>query len=1038
MYIFSKGQHCIAYYNSTKPHLLYDYFKQRFAQVTNPAIDPLRESLVMSLSTYLGNKGNILENNKNIKKIKLNSPVLNENTLEEISNSNIQTSKISTCFKINNNKYSLEKALNELCTNAEKHINNGSEIIILSDKQSSLSSEKPFIPPLLAVGTLHHFLIRNNLRQKISIIVETGQCWSTHHFACLIGYGASAICPYLALETTRQWWSNPRTKKLMETGKLKELSIIDAQSNYKKAIELGLLKILSKMGISLLSSYQGAQIFEALGIGNQIIDNAFSGTVSRIGGLTFKELEKEVFCSYANGFSIENKKKLVNYGFIQYRPGGEYHINNPEMSKLLHKAVRGYKQEHYDNYTKLISNRPITALRDIFELKSDRIAIDKNQVESAELIMSKFCTGGMSLGALSRETHETLAIAMNRIGGKSNSGEGGEDTIRLLTLQNVDKDGNHPSVPHLKGLRNNDAAKSAIKQIASGRFGVTPEYLVNAEQLEIKIAQGAKPGEGGQLPGKKVSPYIATLRGCKPGVTLISPPPHHDIYSIEDLSQLIFDLHQINPNAKVSVKLVAETGIGTIAAGVVKGNADIIQISGHEGGTGASPLSSIKHAGSPWELGLTEVHQVLSNNLLRDKVLLRVDGGLRTGLDIILASIMGAEEFGFGTVAMIATGCIMARICHTNSCPVGVATQREDLRARFPGVPEALVNFFRFIAEEVREILASLGYSKLEDVIGETKLLKVKKDINNIIKSKELNVETLLNYNYIKQKYYNYKKPHTNGTVLDDDILSLYDIQNAINNQLTISKHLKINNTNRTVGARISGIIAKKYNNKGFQGHIQLNFYGSAGQSFGAFIVQGIHLRLVGEANDYVGKGMNGGEITIMPEKGIENDIIHNQVIVGNTCLYGATGGFLFARGCAGERFGVRNSQAYAVIEGAGDHACEYMTGGVIVILGNIGRNLGAGMTGGLAYILCDGEDIISKINPEIVRIKSVDTEIGRKQLKSLIEQHLEKTGSSKASKILNNWEYHLTQFIQIVPPSEENTPEVSDIITTKTIPTIK
>nr|YP_009402791.1 glutamate synthase [Compsopogon caeruleus]ARX96140.1 glutamate synthase [Compsopogon caeruleus] len=1025
VYFFKRYLITITYYSSTKPHLLYDYFKQRFAQVTNPAIDPLREKLVMSLSTYIGNKGNILENDKNIKRIRLESPIINELALREIKNSSIKTITIYTNFKTKKKTGSLVEALNNICSTAKNAIKNGIEIIILSDKNISIEIEEPFIPPLLVIGTLHHFLIKENLRQKVSIIVETGQCWSTHHFACLIGYGASAVCPFLAFETTRQWWTSSRTKKLIKAGKIKNLSIEDAQNNYKKAIELGLLKILSKMGISLISSYQGAQIFECLGLGPEIIETGFCGTVSQIGGLTLDELEKEIIESYHIGFSIEIKNKLANYGFIQYRPGGEYHINNPEMSKILHKAVRGYKQEYYNNYKDMISNRPLTALRDLFEIKSNRAPISKSQVESCESIMSKFCTGGMSLGALSRETHETLAIAMNRIGGKSNSGEGGEDSIRINKFLNVDSNGYDPLVPHLKGLKMNDTARSAIKQIASGRFGVTPEYLVNADQLEIKISQGAKPGEGGQLPGKKVSPYIASLRGCKPGVTLISPPPHHDIYSIEDLSQLIFDLHQINLNAKVSVKLVATTGIGTVSTGVVKGNADIIQISGHEGGTGASPLSSIKHAGSPWELGLSEVHQSLSENLLRDKVLLRVDGGLRTGSDIILASILGAEEFGFGTVAMIATGCIMARICHTNSCPVGVATQREELRARFPGVPEALVNFFIFIAEEIRDILANLGYTNLESIIGHTSLLQVKKNLP-LLKTKYLDLQILLNERKEEHKYYNNLKAHSNGAVLDDDILSLEDIKNAIENQTNVTKYLKISNTNRTVGARIAGSIAKKYGNTGFKGTIFLNFYGSAGQSFGAFIIKGLNLKIIGEANDYVGKGMNGGEIIIIPEEIFNNKLV-NPVIVGNTCLYGATGGNIYIKGCGGERFGVRNSQACAVIEGVGDHACEYMTGGTIIILGNIGRNLGAGMTGGLVYILSEQNNLVNQINQDSIKIQKVKTETGQNKLKNLIQSHLNKTGSTKADSILKEWDKYIDRFIQIVPYSEENNPEVSN-----------
>lgn len=1015
----------VIYYYSKSNHLVYDYFKQRFAQVTNPAIDPLREKLVMSLEMEIGPKDNLLNpgsNKKLSQTIKLGSPFLNENDLSIILGSSLITEKFYPVFEINNDTNNLHKSLDKFCALIEKKVQNGTSIILLSDKIGKLQATESPIPPLIMVGTLHHYLIKAKVRQNVSIIIETGQCWNTHHFACLVGYGASAICPYLALETTRKWWSSTRTQKLIEKGKLEKLSIIDVQYNYKKAIEAGLLKILSKMGISLLSSYHGAQIFEILGLGPEIVQTSFCGTTSQIGGLTLEDLEKEIISTYSNAFSESNKQKLINYGFVQYRPSGEYHINNPEMSKLLHKAVRGYKNDYYETYKELVQNRPLTSIRDVFDIKTTHKQINIDEVESIDSIMSRFCTGGMSLGALSRETHETLAIAMNRIGGKSNSGEGGEDVTRFLPLSDVNNNGYSDSFPHLKGLKNGDSLNSAIKQIASGRFGVTPEYLVNAEQLEIKIAQGAKPGEGGQLPGKKVSPYIATLRACKPGVTLISPPPHHDIYSIEDLSQLIFDLHQINPKAKVSVKLVAEIGIGTIAAGVAKGNADIIQISGHEGGTGASPLSSIKHAGSPWELGLAEVQHTLVDNNLRERVILRVDGGLRTGKDIVVAAIMGGEEFGFGTVAMIATGCIMARICHTNSCPVGVATQREDLRARFPGVSENLVNFFMFIAQEVRETLAEMGYKSLDQIIGKSELLCIKPGLE-VDKTRELNFNYILKPTLGKNNIKSLEKleVHSNGTVMDDDILSLTDIQDAIKHQHSIEKHLKITTINRTVGGRISGNIAKLYGNKGFKGTIKLTFYGSAGQSFGAFNIQGMQLVLIGEANDYVGKGMNAGEIII--KNPIENDInASQQSIVGNTCLYGATGGSLFIEGCAGERFAVRNSNATTIVEGVGDHACEYMTGGTVIILGKAGRNIGAGMTGGISYILDEDNNLLEKINKEIVKVQRVITKTGEKELKTLIEKHLIKTGSIKASQIINNWKDYLGKFWQLVPPSESET----------------
>nr|YP_009397392.1 glutamate synthase [Dasyclonium flaccidum]ARW66578.1 glutamate synthase [Dasyclonium flaccidum] len=1004
---------------SSKPHLLYDYFKQRFAQVTNPSIDPLRESLVMSLAIYLGPKGNLLSPNEYMaKSIKLDSPIVNENELLWLSESILNVSVINTFFKITSQLSSFNNQIQLICDQCINCISNGTELIILTDRIDSLNPDYIFIPPLLIIGAVHHYLINNKLRHKVSLIIETAQCWNTHHFACLIGYGASAICPYLAFSTVRRWWRNSKTQKLMTNGKLPQLTLEQSQNNYRDAINKGLLKILSKMGICLLTSYHGAQIFEILGLGNEIIDISFINTTSRLAGISSEELFMHSLEIYNCAFAKQLPKKLPNLGYVQYRPGAEYHVNNPEMSKTLHKAVRNHDLTIYDRYKSLLNNRAPANLRDLLDFSSNTPKIEVNVVESIESILERFCTGGMSLGALSRETHETLAIAMNRIGGKSNSGEGGEDPVRFKKIIDVDDLGISNDFSHLKGLKKNDIASSAIKQIASGRFGVTPEYLVNAKQLEIKIAQGAKPGEGGQLPGKKVSPYIASLRNCKPGVTLISPPPHHDIYSIEDLAQLIFDLHQINPDARVSVKLVASVGIGTIAAGVAKGNADIIQISGHDGGTGASPLSSIKHAGVPWELGLTEVHQTLLENNLRDKVTLRVDGGLRTGRDVILAAMMGAEEFGFGTIAMIATGCVMARICHTNNCPVGVATQRQDLRNRYPGIPSDLVNFFLFIAQEVREILAELGYCSLKDIIGLNNLLIYNNSQLN--KTNYLNLDVLLKNNAeaTSNRWSFYNDIHSNGNVLDDSIIQDVDFYNAVESELNLTKAFNIFNTDRCVGARISGLITKKYSKNRFNGNLQINFNGVAGQSFGAFICNGMHLNLLGEANDYVGKGMNGGEIIICPPL-TNKDIVTKSVIIGNTCLYGATGGYLFANGHSGERFAVRNSAAQAVVEGVGDHACEYMTGGLIVVLGTAGRNIGAGMTGGLAYFLDEDNTLMSKVNLEIVKAKRIETREGEEQLKNIIELYEIKTKSINAKNILNNWQHYLPYFWQIVPPSE-------------------
>ncbi|MCF2148754.1 glutamate synthase large subunit [Desmonostoc muscorum LEGE 12446] len=1014
---------------SEKPHLLYDYFKQRFAQVTNPAIDPLREKLVMSLKVELGERGNLLDPKPEYaRRLKLESPVLNEAELEAIKLSGFATAELSTLFAIATGPEGLKAAVESLQAQAAESVRAGAKILILSDRpsDSSISTEYTYIPPLLAVGAVHHHLIREGLRMKTSLIVNTAQCWSTHHFACLIGYGAGAVCPYMALDTVRDWWSDPRTQKLMEGKKIPTLILEQALGNYRKAVESGLLKILSKMGISLLSSYQAAQIFEAIGIGRDLIELGFRGTTSRIGGLSVSELALEVLSFHSKAFPELTNNKLENLGFVQYRAKGEYHMNSPEMVKALHKALDGNNYDHYEVYKKHLQGRPVTALRDLLDFQGDRPSISIEEVESVSEIVHRFCTGGMSLGALSREAHETLAIAMNRIGGKSNSGEGGEDPVRYTVLDDVDESGHSPTLPHLNGLRNGDRAYSAIKQVASGRFGVTPEYLVNAKQIEIKIAQGAKPGEGGQLPGPKVSEYIAMLRRSKPGVTLISPPPHHDIYSIEDLAQLIFDLHQINPKAKVSVKLVAEVGIGTIAAGVAKANADIIQISGHDGGTGASPLSSIKHAGSPWELGLSEVHRVLMENSLRDRVILRVDGGLKSGWDVVIGALMGAEEFGFGSIAMIAEGCIMARVCHMNTCPVGVATQKEELRKRFTGIPEQVVNFFYFIAQEVRSLLARLGYRSLSEIIGRADLLKVRPEVK-LTKTRSLNLNCLLQLPDSKENrnWLVHEEVHSNGVVLDDKFLADPDIQAAIDNQSAITKTFSIVNTDRTVGTRLAGAIASQYGDSGFEGQIHLKFTGSVGQSFGAFNLPGIILTLEGEANDYVGKGMHGGKIIIKPPSDATYNSSQN-VIVGNTCLYGATGGTLFANGLAGERFAVRNSKGIAVIEGAGDHCCEYMTGGVIVVLGKVGRNVAAGMTGGLAYFLDEDGSFPELVNPEIVKMQRVITEAGANQLQELIKTHVERTGSPKAKKILQNWQEFLPKFWQLVPPSEADSPQAN------------
>ncbi|KAI8464547.1 MAG: ferredoxin-dependent glutamate synthase [Monoraphidium minutum] len=1007
---------------SDKPHMLADYFKQRFAQVTNPPIDPLREGLVMSLEMRLGARGNLLSPGEAAyTQVLLKSPILLESQLEAIQADKQLATKTFGLSFATGHAGALEHALTKLCADVEAAVRAGCQCVVLSDRAAggaaaALEAGKAPVPSLLATGAVHHHLIRAGLRSDTSIVVDTAQAFSTHHAAVLIGYGAHAICPYLAYETARQWRLSSRTQSLIKTGKVPDVSIEAAQANLKKSLEKGILKIMSKMGISLLSCYHGAQIFEAYGLGRAVVDVAFTGSVSRIGGLDMADLQREVEAAWAKGFPQAAMTKLDDYGFIQSRPKGEYHANNQAMAKLLHKSIglsagSAADPDVYAAYQQHFKEAPVHVLRDCLELVAEEghRPISLDEVEPAAAIMARFCTGGMSLGAISRETHETIAIAMNRIGGKSNSGEGGEDPIRWTTLSDAGEDGSSATFPYLRGLENGDTATSKIKQVASGRFGVTPEFLMNAEQLEIKVAQGAKPGEGGQLPGKKVSPYIADLRRSKPGVPLISPPPHHDIYSIEDLAQLIYDLHQINPRAKVSVKLVAEAGIGVVASGVAKANADIIQISGHDGGTGASPISSIKHAGGPMEMGVAETHQTLVRNELRERVVLRADGGMRSGRDVLMAAALGADEYGFGTVAMIATGCIMARVCHTNNCPVGVASQREELRARFPGAPADLVNYFHFVAEEVRAGLAALGLRSLDELVGRSDLLRQRPDLK-LGKTAGLNLSFLTSFPGAAGSSSGRiaSGVHDNGPQLDDVILADEEVQAAIAQQGTVAREYEVVNTDRSCLARVAGAIAKPYGDNRFKGAINLKLRGSGGQSFGVFLATGINVHLTGEANDYVGKGMAGGEIVIVPPPA--STFAHEGAsLVGNTCLYGATGGALFVNGRAGERFAVRNSRAEAVVE----RAC----------------NVGAGMTGGLAYFYDEDGDFPEKVNTEIVAIQRVITPAGEAQLKRLVSEHASKTGSARAKALLGDWDAAKAKFWQLVPPAEKNTAEANPAV---------
>lgn len=1051
---------------SERPHVLYNYFKQRFAQVTNPPIDPLREGVVMSLAMTLGKKESIYKvSEKGARLIHLESPVLNKAEMEEIKSysDEFEQATISTRYNISDGPEGIKSAVQEICDAAVEQVKNGAEVLILSDlaADQSVLDSTTYVSPLLAVGAVHHRLIEEGLRMDVGLVVETGSAWSTHHFACLVGYGANAVHPYLAYETVKQWHGQDRTQKMMKAGKLAGITVQEAQANYRKAVEGGLLKILSKMGISLLTSYAGAQIFEAVGLGEDVVGTAFKGTTSRIGGMTIEDIASETVMMRPE--VADAKLKLINYGYYKPVPKmGEYHANSSDLAKLLHNAIgldKSVNQNNrddvendgvnpanaanYEIFKKSLEEAPVANIRDLLDFESDRPSIPVTDVEPASEIMKRFCTGAMSLGALSREAHETLAIAVNRVGGKSNSGEGGEDTIRGKDLSDVDEKGRSQTFPHLAGLKNGDSANSYIHQVASGRFGVTPEFLVTAKQLEIKMAQGAKPGEGGQLPGPKVSDYIAGLRASKPGVTLISPPPHHDIYSIEDLAQLIHDLHAVNEKAGVSVKLVSSIGIGTVACGVAKANADVIQISGGDGGTGASPLSSIKHAGLPWELGLAEAHSALMNNGLRDRVLIRVDGGIRTGRDIAIAAMMGAEEFGFGTIAMIAEGCVMARVCHLNTCPVGVTSQKEELRKKFPGTPEHVVNFFQFVAEEIRNIMAHLGYSKFEDLIGRADLLKEDdSQMARIAKTKSVELNPFFSGVPEAKNTREFLMSNEDPTKTKDEVVHRNgfssDLDRALSGDESIKKVIETNegsatvnfdikNTDRSTCAMLAGDIARVHGNNGFQGSINVNFSGSAGQSFGAFVVPGMNVRLEGEANDYVGKGLHGGEIVVVPDKDA-GFVAADSSIVGNACLYGATGGDFHANGRAGERFAVRNSGAYAVAEGTGDHCCEYMTGGVVVSLGSVGRNVGAGMTGGLGYFYDPDNQLDERLNKEIVKTQQISSKEGEAQLKHIIERHFEKTGSEKAESILNNWDKEVRNFVQVYPPSEANSPFVKSV----------
>lgn len=980
---------------SDKPQHLSSYFKQFFAQVTNPPIDPIRERLVMSLATFIGNNGNLLDEDKmHCHCVTLKHPILNNHELEKLRSIDtglFHAKTLQTYFKADGQPGSLEKGIARLCRYAEDAVEDGFEVLILQDR--AVDSEHAPIPSLMAVSAVHHHLIKKGLRGSVGLVVEAGDVWEVHHFACLLAFGASAINPYLALATIDTLKTDGKIDASIDTKTLSK--------NYIKAVSDGLLKIFSKMGISTLQSYHGSQQFEILGLNKSVVDRYFVGAVTRIGGLGADEIAREALCKHKIGFGETKDKKhiLPEGGIYQWKRRGEAHLFNPTTIHLLQHATRTNDYNVYKNYAKVVNEQTEKhfTIRGLLDFAHHREAVDISEVEPAETIMKRFATGAMSFGSISHEAHSTLAIAMNRIGAKSNTGEGGEDEMRY------------------ERLPNGDSMRSAIKQIASARFGVTSNYLTNADELQIKMAQGAKPGEGGQLPGHKVDDWIAKTRHATPGVGLISPPPHHDIYSIEDLAQLIFDLKNANRAARINVKLVSKAGVGTIAAGVAKAHADVILIAGYDGGTGASPISSIKHAGLPWELGLAEAHQTLVRSKLRSRVVLQADGQMKTGRDLAIACLMGAEEWGVATAALVAGGCIMMRKCHLNTCPVGVATQDPELRKLFTGQPEHIVNLFRFLAEEMREIMAELGFRTINEMVGRVQFLKVKDGIKHW-KSKKIDLSGILHpvYNAKGLTLYNSEKQdHGMDDILDWKLLET--AKTALEDQSPVFASFDVKNTDRTIGTLLSNEISKRYGSAGLpENTINFKFSGSAGQSFGAFSTKGLSFELEGEANDYVGKGLSGAQLAIYPSKEA-GFIPEENIIIGNVALYGATSGELFIRGMAGERFAVRNSGATAVVEGVGDHGCEYMTGGRALILGPTGRNFAAGMSGGLAWVYDPDNTFTENCNTEMVDLDPLSAK-DKEQVVTLLRKHVQITGSTVAKSLLENWETSLLQFVKVFP----------------------
>lgn len=983
---------------SDKPQLLYDYFKQMFAQVTNPPIDALREKNVVMSRVALGAEGDLIHPvPEDGRKIILPHPILGEETLlalKSLNTKDFRSATLSILYPADGDGKNLEKHLDRLCLAGERALNAGANILILSDR--GVCESKSAIPALLAVSALHQHMTRERRRKDFSLILESGEPREVHHFSLLIAFGASAVHPYLALETIKEQIREGFLKKTFEK----------AQENYITASVKGIIKVISKMGISTIQSYKGAQIYEALGIGKELINKYFTSTPSRIGGIGLYEIAEENAMKHRDAFAINTPDPgLPSGGRYQWRKDGEYHLFNPMTVQLLQRAVRTGDYALFGQYSDLINRQTqrICTIRGLLEFLPSKQPVPIEEVEPVEEIVRRFKTGAMSYGSISKEAHEALAIAMNRLGGKSNTGEGGEDPERF------------------KVLPDGDSKNSAIKQIASGRFGVTSHYLVNAKELQIKMAQGAKPGEGGQLPGRKVYPWIAATRHSTPGVGLISPPPHHDIYSIEDLAELIFDLKNANKYARISVKLVSEAGVGTVAAGVAKGRADVVLISGYDGGTGASPKTSIRHAGLPWELGVAETHQTLLLNDLRSRIVIETDGKLLTGRDVAVAALLGAEEFGFATAPLVALGCVMMRVCNLDTCPVGVATQNPELRAKFGGRPEYVVNFMRFIAQELREIMAELGIRTVDEMVGRTDLLRPDRAID-FWKTKNIDLSAILYHPIQYQGQANHHteyQDHKLEETMDHRIL-IPLCGEALTMGIPVEASLPIRNVNRVVGTQLGAEITRKYGPEGLpEDTIRLQFTGSAGQSFGAFIPAGMTLHLIGDANDYLGKGLSGGRIVVCADKGASFSGSEN-ISVGNTVLYGATSGEAFIQGVAGERFCVRNSGATAVVEGCGDHGCEYMTGGRVVVLGKTGRNFAAGMSGGIAYIFDPNERFPTRCNQEMVRLDKLSDEEEIAEVKNMIEKHVAYTGSEFAAGILQNFAENCESFVKVMPTDYE------------------